>query len=64
MGMSRLHTDWTAAQALALPDDDNRYEVLDGERVVEVCNDTLTWAPAGSSTPRTIDLLQLFSLSL
>lgn len=32
--MSLLHTDWTAAQALALPDDDNRYEVLDGELVV------------------------------
>ncbi len=34
MGMSLLHTDWTAAQAMALPDDGNRYEVLDGELVV------------------------------
>ncbi len=34
MGMSLLHTDWTAAQAMALPDSDNRYEVLDGELVV------------------------------
>lgn len=34
MAMSRVHTDWTAAQALALPDDDWRYEVLDGELVV------------------------------
>ncbi len=34
MGMPLLHTDWTAAQALALSDNDNRYEVLDGELVV------------------------------
>ncbi len=34
MGMSQLHTNWTAAQALALPDSDNRYEVLDGELIV------------------------------
>jgi Uma2 family endonuclease len=34
MAMPRLDTDWTAAQALALPDDDWRYEVLDGELVV------------------------------
>jgi len=34
MGMPLLHTDWTAAQAIALPDDDNRYEVLDGELVM------------------------------
>jgi Uma2 family endonuclease len=34
MGMPLLHTDWTAAQAIALPDDGNRYEVLDGELVV------------------------------
>ena len=34
MAMPRLDTDWTAAQALALPDDDWRYEVLDGELVM------------------------------
>ncbi len=34
MGMPTLHTDWTAAQAMALPDSDNRYEVLDGELIV------------------------------
>jgi Uma2 family endonuclease len=34
MGMPLPHTDWTAAQAMALPDDHNRYEVLDGELVV------------------------------
>lgn len=34
MAMPLSQTDWTAAQALALPDDDNRYEVLDGELVV------------------------------
>jgi Uma2 family endonuclease len=34
MAMPLTPTQWTAAQALALPDDDNRYEVLDGELVV------------------------------
>lgn len=34
MAMPHVHTNWTAAQALALPDDDWRYEVLDGELVV------------------------------
>jgi Uma2 family endonuclease len=34
MGMPLLHSDWTAAQAIALPDDGNRYEVLDGALVV------------------------------
>ncbi len=34
MGMSLLHTKWTAAQAIALSDDGNRYEVLDGELIV------------------------------
>jgi Uma2 family endonuclease len=34
MAMPLPQTDWTAAQALALPDDDTRYEVLDGELVV------------------------------
>lgn len=34
MGMPLLHTDWSAAQAMALPDDGNRWEVLDGELVV------------------------------
>ena len=29
-----LHDDWTAARARALPDDGNRYEVLDGELFV------------------------------
>ena len=31
MGMPRRETEWTAEMALALPDDGQRYEVLDGE---------------------------------
>ena len=34
MAMPVQHTDWTADMARALPDDGNRYEVLDGELVV------------------------------
>jgi len=34
MGMPAQHTDWTAEMARALPDDGNRYEVLDGELFV------------------------------
>jgi Uma2 family endonuclease len=34
MGMPAQHTEWTAEMARALPDDGNRYEVLDGELVV------------------------------
>ncbi len=36
MGMSAhdLSTDWTVDRALAIPDDGNRYEVLDGELLV------------------------------
>lgn len=34
MGMPAAETVWTAEMALALPEDGNRYEVLDGELVV------------------------------
>jgi Uma2 family endonuclease len=34
MGMPLQHTEWTAEMARALPDDGNRYEVLDGELFV------------------------------
>ena len=34
MGMPARHTAWTAEKALALPNDWNRYEVLDGELFV------------------------------
>jgi Uma2 family endonuclease len=34
MGMPAHHTAWTAEKALALPNDGNRYEVLDGELFV------------------------------
>jgi hypothetical protein len=34
MGMPAEITEWTAAMARALPDDGNRYEVLDGELFV------------------------------
>jgi Uma2 family endonuclease len=34
MGMPAQHTEWTADMARALPDDGNRYEVLDGELFV------------------------------
>lgn len=34
MGMPAQHTEWTAELARALPDDGNRYEVLDGELFV------------------------------
>lgn len=34
MGMPLQQTEWTAAQAIALPPDGNRYEVLDGELFV------------------------------
>jgi Uma2 family endonuclease len=34
IAMPRPTTDWTAAQVLALPDDGNRYEVVDGELLV------------------------------
>ena len=34
MGMPAQHTDWTAEMVRALPDDGNRYEVLDGELFV------------------------------
>jgi len=34
MGMPAQKTDWTAEMARALPDDGNRYEVLDGELFV------------------------------
>jgi Uma2 family endonuclease len=34
MGMPAQHTEWTAEMARELPDDGNRYEVLDGELFV------------------------------
>ena len=34
MGMPAQQTDWTAEMARALPEDGNRYEVLDGELFV------------------------------
>jgi Uma2 family endonuclease len=34
MGMPQPIGDWTVAQVLALPDDGNRYEVVDGELLV------------------------------
>jgi len=34
MGMPAEITEWTAEMARALPDDGNRYEVLDGELFV------------------------------
>ena len=34
MGMPARQTEWTADMAMALPDDGNRYEVLDGELFV------------------------------
>lgn len=34
MGMPAHDTEWTAEMAMALPDDGNRYEVLDGELFV------------------------------
>jgi len=34
MGMPSPQTEWTAEMAVALPDDGNRYEVLDGELFV------------------------------
>jgi len=34
MGMPAQNTEWTAEMARALPDDGNRYEVLDGELFV------------------------------
>ena len=34
MGMPAQKTEWTAEMARALPDDGNRYEVLDGELLV------------------------------
>ena len=34
MGMPAQQTDWTAEMVRALPDDGNRYEVLDGELLV------------------------------
>jgi Uma2 family endonuclease len=34
MGMPAQHTEWTAEMVRALPEDGNRYEVLDGELLV------------------------------
>ena len=34
MGMPAVQNDWTVEKALALPEDGNRYEVLDGELFV------------------------------
>ena len=34
MGMPHAHTGWTAAMLADLPDDGNRYEVVDGELLV------------------------------
>jgi Uma2 family endonuclease len=34
MGMPAVQDEWTVERALALPDDGNRYEVLDGELFV------------------------------
>ncbi len=34
MGMPQPITDWTVERVLALPDDGNRYEVVDGELLV------------------------------
>jgi Uma2 family endonuclease len=34
MVMPALQKEWTVEEALALPDDGNRYEVLDGELFV------------------------------
>jgi Uma2 family endonuclease len=52
MGMTAQHTEWTAEMARAIPDDGNRYEVLDGELFV-------TPAP---STPHQRALRLLFEL--
>ena len=34
MGMAAPHTDWTVERLQALPDDGNRYEIIDGELLV------------------------------
>jgi hypothetical protein len=34
MGMPQPIADWTVERVLALPDDGNRYEVVDGELLV------------------------------
>ena len=34
MGMPHAHAEWTAAMLAELPDDGNRYEVVDGELLV------------------------------
>ena len=34
MGMAAPHTDWTMERLRALPDDGNRYEIIDGELLV------------------------------
>jgi Uma2 family endonuclease len=45
MGMPAVQDDWTVEKALALPDDGNRYEVLDGELHVTPAP---TWAHQGA----------------
>jgi hypothetical protein len=55
MGMPAKISEWTAEMARALPDDGNRYEVLDGE---------LFWRPRDDVVAVTIDLPTFFAMAL
>lgn len=70
MGMPQHTMLWTAEQVRAIPDDGNRYEVVDGELLVtpapakrhqravterpEVLGETIEWHPVPDAGPLTI----------
>ena len=55
MAMPAPHTEWTIEMVRALPDDGNRYEVIDGELFVTrrqaSCISAPSWSCSTSSGP-------------
>lgn len=50
MGMPDLVSLWTRDNVLGLPDDGNRYELVDGELVRPRAQAVVTSSPSGRST--------------
>lgn len=72
MGMPSLDQLWTRAQVLALPDDGQRYELVDGELLVEVwtpeadrpaiADEKLAWQPETAPEPLKMKLEEFFGV--
>ena len=76
MGMPNLAKMWTREEVLALPDDGNRYELVDGELLVSaaprlihqaaadakpaILTETLSWQSPGAAESLTVDLPEYF----